>query len=740
MSGNDINRRDFLKFMGLGGAGAATLSGCDMPTTVTLEEGKEEVVSYMAPEEYVIPGIGVWYASTCQQCPSGCGVHGRVREGRVLKLEGNPDSPVNTGVLCQMGQASLQGHYNPDRITKPMVRKGGSLTEVSWDEALGLINDKVSAANGKVAMLTGAMSGHQAELMDAYLANVGGKDHFVYETINNAVAEAVNAEMLGSAQPRYNLDKAGAVLSFGADFLGTWVSPMHFSQQYAKFRSGDRGVLMVVEPSMSLTGGSADVWVPAKPGTEGVIALGIANVLITKKMVDASVLPAAARDTIAKYSVDKVTAETGVAGDTLVRIATYLKERSPSLVLAGTSAQSNTGGSQVVAAANALNILLGNVGKTIEAETSFPVKTLAPRRGSSAALASFAKGADTGAYEVAFIYNTNPLYSAPAGLELNAKLAKVGLKVALSMFPDETTLAADVVLPLSSPYEDWGTQVPAYLPSEGGLNVQQPLMQPLYSNVKGLGDILLALTKAAGAKDYDKYADFYAYLQAGFAAMPTAVKDGMSDADFWAKSRQTGFVAVKNATGSLNVKVGDLSQASSESASDFPLHLAPAARAGMYDGRNANLPWLQEQPDPITKIFWDSWAELHPKTAAKLGVKEGDFIRVESAHGSLEVQVYIYKGVHPDVVAVPMGRGHDEYGRFAKREKGVNPLKLIGADVDANSGELALYSTKVRVSNTGRSAEMPRLGGSESQAGRRIVSTVPADVYRRTEGGGNNVA
>ncbi len=740
MSGNDINRRDFLKFMGLGGAGAVTLSGCDMPTTVTLEEGKEEVVSYLAPEEYVIPGIGVWYASTCQQCPSGCGVHGRVREGRVLKLEGNPDSPVNAGVLCQMGQASLQGHYNPDRITKPMVRKGGNLTEVSWEEAIELVNSKVGAANGKVAMLTGAMSGHQAELMDTYLAKIGGKDHFVYETINNAVAEAVNAEMFGSAQPRYNLDKAGAVLSFGADFLATWVSPMHFSQQYAKFRTGNRGVLIAVEPNMSLTGANADMWVPAKPGTEGVIALGVANVLISKKMVDGSVLPVDALATISQYGVDKVTAETGVGGDVLVRIATYLKERSPSLVLAGASAQSNTGGSQVVAAVNALNILLGNVGKTIGAEDAFPVKSLAPRRGSSAALAAFAKGADAGDYEVAFIYNTNPLYSAPAGLELNGKLAKVGLKVALSMFPDETTLAADVVLPLASPYEDWGTQVPGYLPSEGGLNVQQPLMRPLYSTVKGLGDVLLVLAKAAGAEELNQYADFYAYLQAGFAAMPASIKGGMSDAEFWSKSRQKGFVAVANSQGSLNVKVGDLAQVADKAGSDFPMHLAPAARAGMYDGRNANLPWLQEQPDPITKVFWDSWAELHPSTAAKLGVKEGDFIRVESAQGSLEVQVYVYKGVHPDVVAVPMGRGHDEYGRFASREKGVNPLKLIGGDVDAKSGELALYSTKVRVSKTGRSAEMPRLGGSESQVGRRLVSTVSADVYRRTEGGGNNVA
>jgi len=128
MSGK-INRRGFLKTMGWGGAGAA-LAGCDLPSTVTLEEGKEEVVSYLMPEEYVIPGVGVWYASTCTQCSAGCSIHGRVREGRVLKLEGNPDSSLNNGKICMMGQAGVQGHYSPDRITKPMVRNGSDLTEI----------------------------------------------------------------------------------------------------------------------------------------------------------------------------------------------------------------------------------------------------------------------------------------------------------------------------------------------------------------------------------------------------------------------------------------------------------------------------------------------------------------------------------------------------------------------------------------------------------------------------------
>src|SRR3569833_4307100 len=125
MSGNEINRRDFLKIMGWGGAGAS-LAGSDMPSTRTLEEGQEEVTAYLLPEEYVIPGIAVFYASTCQQCPAGCATHNRVREGRVLKVEGYPESSLNYGKVCQMGQAGLLLLFFPVCLSLLLFRFGGA--------------------------------------------------------------------------------------------------------------------------------------------------------------------------------------------------------------------------------------------------------------------------------------------------------------------------------------------------------------------------------------------------------------------------------------------------------------------------------------------------------------------------------------------------------------------------------------------------------------------------------------
>ena len=171
---------------------------------------------------------------------------------------------------------------------------------------------------------------------------------------------------------------------------------------------------------------------------------------------------------------------------------------------------------------------------------------------------------------------------------------------------------------------------------------------------------------------------------------------------------------------------------------EYPYHLIPSPRLGMWDGRHANIPWLQEAPDQISKVVWDSWAEIHPKTAEKLGVKEGDYLKITSAQGTIETRVYIFKGIHPDAIAVPLGQGHTEYGRYAKG-RGVNPLKILSPVRDGKTGELAMYGTRVKVAKSGRNETLMKLGGSDTQHGRKLVATITADVFRRTEGGGKDV-
>lgn len=737
MSGK-INRRSFLKVMGWSGAGAA-LSGCDLPSTVTLEEGKEKVVSYLMPEEYVIPGVGVWYASTCTQCEAGCGIHGRVREGRVLKLEGNPDAALNKGKLCMMGQAGVQGHYNPDRITSPMLRSGGSLAPVSWDKAMAVLEEKLGAVSGdRFAWVTGTISGHQGALVANHLDAMGSKKHYVHEVVNNAVARAVNTDMLGEATPRLRLDKAKMLVSFGADFLGAGQSPVHYAGQYATFRTNkERGLFVQVESKMSLTGGNADLWLAIKPGTEGVLALGIANLLLNKLKLSDAGIPSDVRAMIDDYGISKVARVTGVAGHRIQRVTQLLTERSPSLVLAGAAAEGHAHGYASTAAVMLLNHILGNVGKTIESAGDFPFPQLMAKQGGTSDLLTFAADAKAQKLDAAIFYGSNPVYSAPQSVGLTEAMTNIGFKVAIAQFPDETTMAADLVLPVDSYLEDWGTQVPANQAESNAIHVQQPLMERLHTETKGLGDILLSMLKLRKKDEYAQFEDYYAYLRNAFAAMPADVKkSAKNNNEFWNAALQTGVIGVTSGAKKLKSTVVSFAAPVTEGATDG-LTLIPSARMGLLDGRHANLPWLQEAPDHISKVVWDSWAEMHPDTAAKLGISNLELVRVTSAQGSVDLRVVLLKGVHRDAVAVPLGQGHEAYGRYAKG-LGVNPLKILDATVDTKTGELAMFSTQVSVKKIGEADALSIVrmgaGSGDSQAGRKLVGTVSVEQLKRSEG------
>ena len=313
---------------------------------------------------------------------------------------------------------------------------------------------------------------------------------------------------------------------------------------------------------------------------------------------------------------------------------------------------------------------------------------------------------------------------------------KIGFKVAISQFMDETTMAADLVLPAASYLEDWGTQVPANQSENTAIHVQQPLMEQLYADTKGLGDILLSLLKQRNSDEYGKFEDYYAYLRNAFAALPAAVKnDAKNNNEFWNNALQKGVVEVAAKGGKLKSKVVSFASPAAEGSGDGALTLIPSPRLGLYDGRHANLSWLQEAPDQISKVVWDSWAEIHPDTAAKSGISNGDLIRVTSQQGSIETRAVLLKSMHRDAIAVPLGQGHEAYGRYAKG-LGVNPLKVLDGTTESKTGELAMYSTNVSIEKIGDAETLGivRMGQSDTQMGRKLVVTVPVDQVRRTEG------
>ena len=748
MSTNYMDRRAFLKLMGLSGSGLLlSLSGCG---NAAIEEGVEQITSYVSPEDYVIPGDEVWYASTCLQCPGGCGIHARVREGRVRKLEGNPDSPVNQGRLCPMGQAGIQHHYNPDRLTHPLARKGDRLQAITWDEArqrLSKIVGRINKTNGnRFAWFSGPVTGHLAVLIDAFLKRLGAGRHYIYEPLAPAIANRVHQELLGTAWPQLHLDQARLVLSFGADFLGPWQSPVHFAGQYARFRESPRGTLIQVEPKMTLTGANADWWLPIRPGSEGWLALGLAHLLTEDPEVAAKV-PAQVVKTLADYSTDTVSQATDISIDQLQRLAAALRRYRPSLVLVGGPAEGQVGGGDTVAAALLLNQLLGNIGRTLDAPERTPSPQLQGRLAKTAALQALV--GDLPSTDTLFIYNANPVYTASDYLQLEDRLHQVATTVVFAPQLDETAAVADLVIPIRSYLEDWGTHVPVYGPQAGVIQLQQPVMRPLYPELPGIGDLVLGFLQASDRR-YRQWADFYGYLRHAVTLMrPLARRDDKEnpwglppmlkspvfpaetpeqarsdrelDRAFWQTVLAKGVLPLKTKTRTLAVKARPVRLIAPTTDADYPFSLIPSPRLSLYDGRHANLPWLQELPDQLTTVVWDSWAELHPETAARLHIEEGDVIEIRSPEGVLAVKALLFSGIYPQAVAVPLGQGH-WVGRYAKGI-GVNPWKILSPRFDRRTGQFALYATRVQIHKTGRKDPVVKLATSDSQHNRRLVRT-----------------
>jgi molybdopterin-containing oxidoreductase family iron-sulfur binding subunit len=742
------NRRDFLRVLGWGGAGA-TVSACGF---TSVDSGVETVKSYVEPEDFNVPGVGVYYASACLQCGGGCGVVGRVRDGRVLKLEGNAASTASGGKICGLGQAAVQHHYNPDRLRGAYLRKDGLLKPVAIEEALAELHRRLGATGaGRFALVGGPTSGHTQALAGAVTESMGaGARQVTYDPLGMGVHRAACQAVFGTESPRFALDEAQVIVSFGADFLDTWLSPVHFAGQYARFRKANagrpRGTLVQIEPRMTLTGANADRWIGIRPGTEGVLALGLANALISGgKLPKGGEVPAGIAAAAATHDREHVLARTGVSPEAFDRLVALLATRTPALVLCGPSAEGHAQGSANARAVLALNWLLGAVGHTVKAAPANPWPQIAPRHGDTASLAALAADMGAGKFDTVLIAGSNPAFSAPGHLQFTQAFAKVSNKIVFAQYMDETAALADLVLPLDSDLESWGTHLASYPAGEGlELLVQQPLMERLYPDTRSTGDWMLEVLRRRRAADFGRFPDLYAYLRTALLANKTAFGSSQSDEDFWTQALSRGVLALHAPDHPLPAHAPAIAldfagadagpapgAAGAAPAQTYPLHLVPVVRASLRDGRHANLPWMQETPDALTTIVWDSWAELHPSTARALGVSDGDLLEITSASGTVRAPAYIFPGVHPEAVAIPLGQGHEAMGRYAK-DRGINPMRLIDRNSDRATGELALQGTRVRIARAGERVaiikdEGWKSGNVKTQGGRKLVVTLAAD-------------
>jgi len=729
-----MERRDFLKISAIGSATAA-LDGCGNPD--------HQLIRFI-PEEDLIPGIATWKPSICQQCPAGCGLlvrvmqgeaevirhgqHGLIKMGLAKKLEGNPNHPINQGKLCPRGQTGLQVTYHPDRVRNPLQRTGprgsGQFREISWDDAIKQLVSQLSdlkAKNqpGDFGFLSSPLRGQRAKIVSSFVAALKSTRWIEFAFLHDETSAFANLAVFGHAAPlTADLGHANYVISFGADFLGTWNSPVAQSVGYGtmrKGRPGQRGKFVHVEPRLSQTAANADEWVPCKPGTEGLFALSLAHVIIRDKLRPA--VSVAAIDGwsqgLPDHAPDKVADQTGVPAATATRIAHEIATTSPALAVAGGTAVSQTNGRFTAVAVNGLNLLLGSVGKpggvafspTVTPETE---KAAVLQSDFAALIAQLQKMPD--AVKVLLLYGANPVFATPQGAGVREALEKIPFIASFGSFIDETSILADLILPDHSPLESWLDDVPPSGTTRMVASLAAPAMAPLH-NTRSMPDVLLDVAQQLGG-DVAKALPWKTYdeaLKASFTEIykTQASKEAKDADDFWQKVQdQGGWWSAEEKP--LPVSPGKPSGAPAKYAppqfdgdpSQFPFHLLPYASQMLYDGSLANLPWMQEAPDPISSAMWGSWVEINTQTAAKLGIAQGDAIEVASQHGTLQAPAFVTPGIAPDCVAMPVGQGHTNFTRYAT-DRGANPISILAPMTDAETGSLAWAATRVKITRLG---------------------------------------
>jgi Fe-S-cluster-containing dehydrogenase component len=673
-TGSGVKRRDFLKVVGATTA-ATTMIGCS-------SESVEKLIPYLVSPDETVPGVSTYYASTCRECSAACGIIAETRDGRAIKLEGNPEHPLNRGALCARGQSALQALYNPDRYRGPMIRKNGHLEQATWDEALKLFSEKLTEARKNaagVAFVNRHQSGGLPVLINSWLASMGMAPAINIDPDADYAAIAANRQAYGVSWPRFDFAAAKLIVSVGADFLDGWGSSVSQQLDFADARAKGKDAprLIYIGPRRSLTGLNADQWIDAKPGSE----LAIVHMLGGTGAV----------------SPEQAAQESGVAVAILAALKAEIDATRPAMVLAGGA---TSHGMELCLAANNVNSAIGAVGTTIkpnEAVTSFDGID-APSQ-----LRVLAQQMQAGSVPMLMIHNVNPVYLMPKSSGFATAMAKVPFKVSFSSIPDDTSAMADLILPDNHSLESWGEAEPIH----GTLSLQQPAMDPVF-DTRAIADVLISVSKSGTS--ITPLPDYRSVMISRFpggaaglaAALPKGIAAGSAPQPAGQRSLPTSLVTAPAGAGEMNLVV----------------YQHPV----LGNGDGANKPWLQELPDPATKIAWQTVAELHPATAKRLGVENGDHVIVETAAGKLSLPVYAYLGVRQDTVAIAAGRGHAESaGRYAKA--GFNAFDLLAYSED-RSGAISYSSARAKVTKDGNFSRLVTTEGSARQHGRGIGQAV----------------
>ncbi len=713
-----MNRRTFLKMAGIGSVSFAF--GCS--------PAPQNLFSQVKTPDDMVVGQPTWYASTCRECPAGCGILAKNREGRIIKIEGNPFHPINRGRLCMRGQAALQGIYNPDRLKTPLLKENDKWQPLSFSKAESILKTRARDTAGKgpdrVRMLTETVGDSMMSLFSSVMQNLNSREPLVFESFAYESLKTANEKVFGvNGLVSYHMERADVLLSFGADFLETWLSPVEYARKFKEMHAqhnGRKNLFFQVSPLQSLTGANADHWLACKPGSESVVALGLVRQVLD--IGKGRELPTSYHEFMNKvtapYTQDQVLQRSGIPLELYEKLIIQLVEARRPLVLGTDTGASDLNGLQTNLAVNLLNLLLDPQLRLLDFNNRHRVETAAKR----SEVLNFFLNLGSNDVDLLMLNNVNPVFSMPPDSGVKEALAQSSaFVVSFSNFLDETSEMADLILPVRLPLETWDE----YSGKEPMVSTLQPAMGKM-TQASHLGDVLLQ----AGFENDPPAPNYKDWLISRLAE-----DHGITGETQWVRTLQLGGqfdVAIKTARSSKKLKPEKLADVLGEritsDQSDLVFTAIPSIR--FFDGRGANKPWLCEIPDPLSRIAWQTPVIIHPDTARQKGMAQQDIIQIQSESGSLEAPVYVSELVSRAVMVMPIGQGHTSYGRYAK-ETGLNPVNLLTAKADPFSGGSSFTAGNVSIKKTGRSMKLAHTDGSRTQHERTFALAVGVDELKK---------
>ncbi len=683
-------RRDFLKYFGFTVSSAAILAACNKAPI-------RNVIPYTFKPADVVPGVANWYSSTCNACGAGCGTIVKVREGRPVKIEGNPDHKMNNGALCAVGHAELLSLYDKARYEGPL--KGTeSIAITDLDKEITKTLDEVNAAgNGIVVLSSSINSPSTLAAIREFAKKYPTTKHVQYEEFSSYAIIAANEKSFGKAViPGYRFDRAKVIVSFGADFLGTWISPVQFTQQYTAGRKAVNGMSRHIqfETNLSLTGSNADVRIPITPSQEGVYLLNLYNKIAAS--TGAPTLAAAA-----------IEGPVNMVENTAKEL---LANKGKSLVVSG----SNDIDVQLLV--NAINSALGNVGSTIDLNNYSKQKM-----SNDAEMEQFVSDLNDGKIGAVIVYGANPSYNYYNAEKFKAGLKKAKLAISLATAHDETAMDCGYVMPDHHSFESWND----HEAMAGQYSLTQPTIHPIFNTRQAQESLLVW---AGVAKDYYSFIkenwaanvkdlNFNALVEKGFmdsgsASVVEDLKPTTKDAVKIAAV--TSVAPAVEAKADLNTVAANLAKVDADNKGKLQVVLYK--KVGVREGRLSNNPWLQELPDPISKVTWDNYVASSIVFASKNNLEDGNLVSLKAGNVATEIAFLRQPGQANNTVSIAVGYGRPRFDKegVAAEVVGKNVYGMVtfangsfsytsyGASIEKAKGSYTLAQTQTHHTLEGR--------------------------------------